>query len=101
MLEAEATGTTLVVIGAADELTTTGVTLLLTTTTGFEEVTGIAGVAELRDTLVTGAALETGLVKVHGQLVMVKRVAWEASHVSISVQKTAQSCTTRFSNLPR
>ena len=74
--EAEAvTGATLVT-GAA-ELTTTGATLLLLTTTGAtEEVTETTGAAELTDTLVTGAALETGLVRVQGQLVIVKRVAW-------------------------
>ena len=87
--EAEgAADTTLVVTGAAE--LTTGVTLL--TTTAFEEVTATTDGAELTDTLVTGAALETGLVRVQGQLVIVKRVAWRASHVSKWVEEMQCGC---------
>ena len=67
------TGGARLVIGAAE---LTGAALLeRTTTTGELETTGAALLGVLTGTLVTGAALDTGLVRVQGQLVIVKRVA--------------------------
>lgn len=94
-----ATVATEVTTGAAlEETTTTAAALEVTTGAALETTTGAAlettgaaldemttteaALEETTGTLVTGTKLETGLVRVQGQLVIVKRVAWEGNNVS-------------------